>query len=472
MDTLLTTVVLCGGSGTRLWPLSRELMPKQFIKFFDETSLFQKTIQRNSSFSKEIVILSNKEHFYLINDQIKNNQPIDNTHSSYTYILEAMPKNTAAALAFACLAVDGETVLLVTPSDHLIKNNDIYVEAVQQAKKLAEQGYLVTFGIKPTRPETGYGYIEIAEDLHVWAFHEKPSLHVAETFIKNPNIYWNAGIFCFKAKTMLEELKNYAPEVFETAMAAFNACSKQEEHIYCLPLEETKNIPEISIDCAVFEKSQKVKCIPSEFAWSDLGSFEALYKEYAAKFDADRNIIYCADYMNVHSTGNFIYASPDQKKMIATIDVEDLIIADTGDALLVAPLKSSQKVREVVAKVKQTSSLHREHNIIHRPWGTYAVLENSDGYKIKKIVVNPGKRLSLQKHYHRNEHWIVLSGTATVQIEDKVQLVRPNESIYIRMGEVHRLSNEGLIPVVIIEAQVGEYTGEDDIVRFDDDYIR
>lgn len=174
----------------------------------------------------------------------------------------------------------------------------------------------------------------------------------------------------------------------------------------------------------------------------------------------------------MNSKGNFIYLSPEQKKMIATIDIEDLIIADTGDALLVAPLKSSQKVKEVVAKVKQTSSLHREHNVVHRPWGVYTVLENSNGYKIKKIIVEPGKRLSLQKHYHRSEHWIVVSGTATVQIGDTISLVRPNESIYIKMGDVHRLSNEGLIPVVIIEAQVGEYTGEDDIVRFDDDYIR
>lgn len=473
MDKFLTTVVLCGGSGTRLWPLSRELMPKQFIKFFAENSLFQKTIQRNNPFSKETIILSNKEHFYLIKDQINAYSAAENNDSlNAVYILEAMPKNTAAALTFACLAVDEETVLLVTPSDHLIKNETVYFEAVKQAKNIAEQGYLVTFGIKPVRPETGYGYIEVAEDLHVQTFHEKPSLEAAKTFIKNENIYWNAGIFCFKAGTMLEELKKYAPEVYETAKIAFNACTKKDENIYQLPEEETKQIPEISIDYAVFEKSHKVKCIPAAFAWSDLGSFEALYTEYTEKFDADNTIASRANYVNINSKGNFIYLSPEQKKMIATIDIDNLIIADTGDALLVAPLKSSQKVKDVVAKVKQNSSLHREHNIVHRPWGTYTILENNDGYKIKKIIVEPGKRLSLQKHFHRNEHWIVLSGTATVQIENNVKLVHPNESIYIKMGELHRLSNEGIIPVVIIEAQVGEYTGEDDIVRFDDDYIR
>lgn len=471
----LTTVILCGGSGTRLWPLSRELMPKQFIKFFDETSLFQKTLQRNAPFSKEIILISNKEHFYILNDQIKNNQSaekVGNNPFNAAYILEAVPKNTAAALAFACLAVDEETVLLVTPSDHLIKNTDVYFEAVKQAKDIAEQGCLVTFGVKPTRPETGYGYIDAGEDLHVRAFYEKPSLENAEIFLKNPHIYWNAGIFCFKAKTMLEELKNYAPQVYETALAAFNARTEKEGNVSYLPLEETMQIPEISIDYAVFEKSKKVKCIPAEFAWSDLGSFAVLHKEYAAKSDAEENVVSCANHININSRGNFIYLSPEQNKMIATIDVDDLIIADTGDALLVAPLKSSQKVKDVVAKVKQTSSLHREHKVVHRPWGTYTVLENSNGYKIKKIIVAPGEHLSLQKHFHRSEHWIVLSGTATVQIEDEIKLVRPNESIYIKMGERHRLSNEGRIPVVIIEAQVGEYTEEDDIVRFDDDYIR
>lgn len=469
MDKFITTVVLCGGSGTRLWPLSRELMPKQFIKFFDDISLFQKTVARNNSFSKETIIISNKDHYYLIKDQLGDNN--NSLNPIYIYILEPMPRNTAAALAYACLAVDPDTVLLVTPSDHLIKNDDLYFEAVKKAKDFAEQGYLVTFGIKPTCPETGYGYIDTAEDYTVRAFYEKPDLVTAEKFIKNKNIYWNAGIFCFKAKTMLEELQKYAPDVYETSAAAFNACARKDNS-FRLPLEKVQQIPEISIDYAVFEKSQKVKCIPTEFAWSDLGSFEALYKEYAAQSPLENIVSSHAKYINLNSHGNFIYLSPEQKKMIATIDVENLIVADTGDALLISPLKSAQKVKKVVEQVKTISSLHHEHNVVHRPWGTYTVLENNDGYKIKKIIVDPGKRLSLQKHYHRNEHWIVLSGTATVQIGESITLVRPNESIYIKMGEKHRLSNEGLIPVVIIEAQVGEYTGEDDIVRFDDDYVR
>lgn len=382
-----------------------------------------------------------------------------------------MPRNTAAALLYACLAVEQDTVLLVTPSDHLIKNNELYCEAVKKAKDFAEQGYLVTFGIKPACPQTGYGYIDVAENFDVQAFYEKPDFITAEKFIKNKNFYWNAGIFCFKAKTMLEELQKYAPEVYKTASAAFNAYTKKDNS-YRLPLEKVQQIPEISIDYAVFEKSQKVKCIPTAFTWSDLGSFESLYKEYTAQSPLENVVSSHANYVNLNSHGNFVYLSPEQKKMIATIDVDDLIIADTGDALLISPLKSAQKVKEVVKKVKTVSSLHHEHNVVHRPWGTYTILENNVGYKIKKIIVQPRKRLSLQKHYHRNEHWIVLSGTATVQIGDKISLVRPNESIYIKMGEKHRLSNEGLIPVVIIEAQVGEYTGEDDIVRFDDDYVR
>lgn len=466
MDKFITTVVLCGGNGTRLWPLSRELMPKQFIKFFNQASLFQKTIRRNELFSEETIIISNKDHYYLIQDQIAEN--CNAVNHIYIYILETIPKNTAAALAFACLAVDPERVLLVTPSDHLIKNDELYVEAVKKAKTIAEQDFLVTFGIKPAYPETGYGYIEIAENYAVRAFLEKPTQNAAETLIKNENIFWNSGIFCFKAKTLLEELKKYAPDVYETSVIAFNACLKND-NTYRLPVEEVKQIPEISIDYAVFEKSEKVKCIPVQFDWSDLGGFEALYKEFQAD---NENTAHNVNQIAINSAGNFIYLAPENKKVIATVDVNDLIIADTGDALLIAPLKSSQKIKQVAEKVKQISSLHREHKITHRPWGTYTVLESSDGYKIKKIVVAPGKRLSLQKHFHRNEHWIVVSGTATVQIGDKTSLVRPNESIYIKMGELHRLSNEGLVPVVIIEAQVGEYTEEDDIVRFDDDYIR
>lgn len=230
--------------------------------------------------------------------------------------------------------------------------------------------------------------------------------------------------FCFKAKTMLEELQKYAPDVYNAACIAYDSLTTKDNS-YRLPLEKVQQIPEISIDYAVFEKSQKVKCIPAAFDWSDLGSFESLYKEYTAQSPLENVVSSHAQYINIASKGNFIYLSPEQKKIIATIDVDDLIIADTGDALLISPLRSAQKVKEVVKKVKTVSSLHREHKVVHRSWGTYLVLEDSAGYKIKKIIVQPGKRLSLQKHFHRNEHWIVLSGTATVQIDDKISLVRP-----------------------------------------------
>lgn len=260
-----------------------------------------------------------------------------------------MPRNTAAALAYACLAVEPETVLLVTPSDHLIKNNDLYFEAVKKAKDFAEQGDLVTFGIKPACPETGYGYIDAAEDFAVRKFHEKPDLAAAEKFIRQENFYWNAGIFCFKAKTMLEELQKYAPDVYNAACIAYDALTTKDNS-YRLPLEKVQQIPEISIDYAVFEKSQKVKCIPAAFDWSDLGSFESLYKEYTAQTSLGNVVSSHAQYINIASKDNFIYLSPEQEKIIATIDVDDLIIADTGDALLIYPLKSAQKVKEVVKK--------------------------------------------------------------------------------------------------------------------------
>lgn len=460
----MLNVILCGGSGTRLWPISRDLMPKQFIKLFNEKSLFQITVERNKTLCESNYILSNKEHYYLASEQCSELFLKENIQ----YILESEPRNTAPALAFACMAVPKETILLVTPSDHLIKNQEKYEEAVKKAQLLAEQGFLVTFGIKPTKPETGYGYIEVAQENNVCAFHEKPNIETAQQYIENGNFYWNAGIFCFQAGAMLEEIKHYANDVY-TACCAVMEKSLQQNNIIKLDENFMKRVPSISIDYAVFEKSQKVKCIKADFDWNDLGSFDSLYQELEK--DENQNVIY-SSYTNINSYRNFIYSSSLNKKLIATIDINDLIIVDTGDALLVAPQKSAQKVKKIVEKIQKNTTLTHEHKTIYRPWGSYTILEDDFGYKIKKIEVKPGKRLSLQKHFHRNEHWIVLSGTATVQIGDKTILVRPNESTYIQMGEVHRLSNEGRIPVVMIEAQVGEYTGEDDIVRIDDDFKR
>ena len=295
-------------------------------------------------------------------------------------------------------------------------------------------------------------------------FHEKPDKKVAETYLKAGNYYWNSGMFMFKVGIFLEELKLHSPEIYQASLVAYDNAKK--DNVIRISHGSMINIPEDSIDFAVMEKSNRVKVVPSNIKWSDVGSFDALYDELPK--DENGNT-HNDKHISIDSKNNLVYG---ENKYIATIDVSDLIIVDTGDALLISKKGSSQKVKQVVAQIKQRTQLHNIHLTGHRPWGSYTVLEETKGYKIKRIVVKPGKRLSLQKHYHRNEHWIVVSGTATVTINDKIFLLRPNESTYIKMGEVHRLENSGKIPVVLIEAQVGEYTDEDDIVRLDDDFSR
>lgn len=459
----MTNIILCGGSGTRLWPISRTLMPKQFVKLFKDEgadrSLFQLTVQRNSKICDMQFIVSNTEQYFLSVDQL---EELGKTNNKY--LLEPVGRNTAPAIALACLELDNNEIVLVTPSDHLIKDENAYSKVLKKAKKLALEENLVTFGITPTFAETGFGYIE-AKEYDVRAFHEKPNKETAESYLEAGNYYWNSGMFLFKAGVFLEELKKYDPKLYENALAAFNNAPK-EENLIRIKHDDMLNIPEDSIDYAVMEKSQKVKVVPSNIEWSDVGSFDSLYEE----MPQDTNGNTTNDkHISIDSKNNLIYG---KDRAIATVDVEDLLIVDTGDALLVSKKGSSQKVKQAVAEIKKTTDLHHIHLTAHRPWGTYTILEDTPGYKIKRIVVKPGKRLSLQKHFHRNEHWIVVSGTATVTVGEKTKLIRPNESTYIKMGEVHRLSNEGVLPVVLIEAQVGEYTGEDDIIRLDDDFKR
>ena len=443
----MTNVILCGGSGTRLWPISRKLLPKQFVKLFDDKSLFKLTLKRNSRFCDEILIVSNEEQYFLASDQRE--EILQGGAKKVRFLLEPIGRNTAPAIALSALSLHRDEIMLVVPSDHLIKDLNRYEEAVERAKVLAERNYLVTFGITPTYPETGYGYIE-ADGVEVISFKEKPSIEKAKEYLHQGNYYWNSGMFCFKAGVFLDELKEYSPEVYERSVEAYENGKKDE--IIRIKYEDMEMIEDISIDYALMEKSSKVKVIHGNMGWSDVGSFDALANE----LPNDKN-------------GNLIIAD----KEVALIDVENLIIVDTDDALLISKKGSSQRVKDVVAGLKNIDSeLVNIHNTVHRPWGTYTVLEDTSGYKIKKIMVKPNKRLSLQKHYHRSEHWIVVSGTATVTVGEHTQYVRPNESTYIKMGEIHRLSNEGKIPVVLIEAQVGEYTGEDDIVRMDDDFKR
>ena len=486
----MTNIILCGGSGTRLWPLSRTLMPKQFVKLFNGESLFQKTVERNQKACTSQFIVSNAEQYFLAVDQIEEHNQ-DNSKlniQNSKFLLEPVGRNTAPAIALACFALDSEEIVLVTPSDHLIKDEDAYLEAVEKAKSFAEADNLVTFGITPKYAETGFGYIEAEpqesatgyelrttnEGLNVQSFKEKPDLKTAESYLSENvalnthhlalKYYWNSGMFCFKAGTFLSELEKYTPEIYKSSLKAFQN-SKEEivtrntQHVTRIHHEDMINIPDESIDYAVMEKSNKVKVIPSDIVWSDLGSFESLDEE----IESSENVI------NIDSSNNLVLSS----KQVATIDVDDLIIIDTADALLVSKKGSSQKVKEVVKLLKEKNSeLPNIHVTAHRPWGTYTILDESEGYKVKRIVVKPGKRLSLQKHHHRSEHWIVVSGTAVVTRGTDTYTVNANESTYIPMGEVHRLENVGKIDLVMIEAQVGEYVGEDDIIRIEDDFKR
>jgi len=461
----MTNIILCGGSGTRLWPISRTLMPKQFVKIFaretaeghfDNQSLFQLTLERNKQFCQKQFIVSNAEQYFLAIDQVQD-------MSKASFLLEPVGRNTAPAIALACFALDPEEIVLVTPSDHLIKDQSAYETVVSQAKEQAQQNNLVTFGITPSYPETGFGYIE-ASGIDVCSFKEKPDLKTAQEYIKAGNYYWNSGMFCFKAGVFLEELEQYAEEIYSAAKRAYESANRED--MIRITHDDMSIIPEDSIDYAVMEQSKKVKVIPSNIDWSDLGSFDALYEELPKDSNGNTQT---NNYISIDSKNNLVLS----EKMVATIDLEELIIIDTDDALLISKKGSSQKVKEVVKQLKASKSeLSQVHTTAHRPWGTYTVLEDTSKYKIKRIVVKPGKRLSLQKHFHRSEHWVVVSGTAAVIRGEDEYLVRANESTYIPMGEIHRLENVGKIPLVMIEAQVGEYLGEDDIVRLSDDFKR
>lgn len=460
----MINLILCGGSGTRLWPISRTLLPKQFVPLFDGQSLFQKTVLRNQAFCDQFLIVSNQEQYFLALDQMQALQKSPSEPFDAQFVLESVARNTAPAIALACMAVDPEEIVFVTPSDHLIKDQVAYEAAVSQAQALAKQDQLVTFGIQPTYPETGFGYIE-ADGLDVLSFKEKPELALAESYLQQGNFYWNSGMFCFKAGLFLAELATHAPDIHQACLKAYALTDKGD--FLRIPMDAMQAIPADSIDYAVMEQSALVKVIPSDIGWSDLGSFESLDQELPKDENGNTHI---EKSVLLNAKNNLIIGG---QRTIVLIDLEDLMVIDSEDALLIAPKGSGQKIKTVVETLKQQGSdLPQIHRTAHRPWGTYTVLESEEKYKIKRIVVKPGKTLSLQKHLHRSEHWVVVSGTATVTVGEKVSLVRPNESTYIPIGEKHRLANEGRLDLVLIEAQVGEYTGEDDIIRFEDHYGR
>ncbi|MEI7457389.1 MAG: mannose-1-phosphate guanylyltransferase/mannose-6-phosphate isomerase [Nitrosomonadales bacterium] len=472
----LIPVILCGGAGSRLWPVSRELNPKPFITLSDGQSLLQKAWLRGAHLADvtEILTISNTELYFKTKEKYREVASIPHTKTLFnSFVLEPFGRNTAPAIAIAALTVAAthgeEACMLVLPADQLIMDQSAFEQAVGAAMKLAADGQLVTFGIQPTGPETGYGYIE-ADGSKVIRFVEKPSLQVAQTYIDSGKYLWNAGMFCFKAGAMLHEMQLHCPEILE----ASRACLAQSETIKGNEVSQIQlnsasfeKVPDDSIDYAVIEKSSNVAVVPCDIGWSDIGSWDALGN--LTPEDADGNRI--QGEVILHDVTNCYIQS--NQHLVAAVGVDNLIIIDTPDAILVTDRNHAQDVKKIYARLKSEGhEAHRLHRTVHRPWGAYTVLEEGPSFKIKRIEVKPGASLSLQMHHHRSEHWIVVSGMAKVFIDDKELFVNTNESAYIHAGQKHRLLNPGLLGLVMIEVQSGEYLGEDDIVRFEDVYGR
>ena len=458
-------LILCGGAGSRLWPVSRELTPKQFIPFFDKQSLFQKTIERNQSVAEEFLIISNQKMEPFIQAQMPHHLKDD-----HLLFLETIGRNTAAAIALSSFFCNPTDILLVTPSDHLIKDTNSYHQMIQRAETLAKKGFLVSFGIQPTRPETGLGYIAAKGD-DVIAFHEKPSVETAQKYYDLGTYLWNSGMFCFQISTFLEELRTYAPMIYESSKHLASKLSSQRCRKKIIFLQdELLKIPSISIDYAVMEHSQKIKVLPCSFGWSDLGSFDALHEEFQVQ-ESDANI--CINAQKLYpwkATNNFIIGS---ERIIALLGVQDLLIADTPDALLIAKKGTSQAVKNITTMLKEEQpTILNKHNIVQRPWGSFEVLLDAQTYKVKRIIVKPLQKLSLQKHLYRSEHWTVVQGIAWVTNGEDVFTLQTNESTYIPAETVHRLENKENYDLILIEVQLGSSTSEEDIIRLEDLYGR
>ncbi|MCL9657984.1 mannose-1-phosphate guanylyltransferase/mannose-6-phosphate isomerase [Pseudomonas protegens] len=469
---ILVPTILCGGAGSRLWPISREMHPKPFIRLADGQSLLQKALLRGARLQNvaEIVTVTNRELFFKTEDEFRE---VNDTSLPISFILEPEGRNTAAAIATATLQVasnhgDG-AIILVLAADHLISNQSAFADAVDQACELAERGKIVTFGIQPDSPETGYGYIE-AEGTKVVRFIEKPSLEKAQEYIASERFYWNSGMFCFMAKTMLNDMELHCPKILATAKLCIAQSRILKDNNFTqihLAPKEFSTIHENSIDYAVMEKSNQVAVVPCSIGWSDIGSWTALGELTSA--DANGNRVE-GDAL-LHSTSNCTVHS--NNRLIGTVGVKNLIIIDTPDALLVAEKSCAQDVKLLYTDLKTMEhETYKAHRTAHRPWGTYTVLEEGNGFKIKRIEVKPGASLSLQMHHHRSEHWIVVNGMAKVINGELEFYVNTNESTYIPATHKHRLENPGLIDLVMIEVQSGDYLGEDDIIRFEDSYGR
>jgi len=466
-------VILSGGSGSRLWPLSRAKYPKQFLDLIGGKSLFTQTLERVSQdygFQEPLVIAS-EHHRFIVNEQAEAaGIEIDNV------ILEPMGRNTAPAVALAAIHAaqeDPDSLLLFLPSDHVILDVPGFHKAVKTAAKAATAGHLCCFGMKPERAETGYGYIaegavlDRAEGVHhIEAFKEKPDAVTAQAYVDQGGYYWNSGMFLFRASVILEEFESHAPTMLAATQQALDSVTRDLNFLR-MDADAFGAVPADSIDYAIMEKTQRAAVVPASFGWSDLGSFSALADAIGS--DDNDNVI-VGDVVHSETRNSYVHSDG---RLVATLGIEDLIIISNDDCVMVTTRGRDQDVKNLVNKIKASGRSEADlHSTVYRPWGTYRSIAVGGQYQVKEIAVYPGRRLSLQMHHHRAEHWVVVEGTAKVTRDEETLVLKEDESVYLPLGAKHRLENPGLIPLRLIEVQTGSYLGEDDIVRFEDDFNR
>lgn len=470
VKTMITPVILAGGSGSRLWPLSRQLRPKQFLSLFGEASMLQESLKRLTSLRcRPPVVICNEEHRFLVADQLRQ-MGIENA----CIILEQEGRNTAPAIALAALRVledDADAVLLVLAADHMIDNVAEFHKSIESARLQAANGDLVTFGVVAGHAETGYGYIQRGAangeyGYSVKRFVEKPDRETAEDYLATGDYYWNSGMFMFQAQRYLDELETLEPEIAHACRAAIRGAHRDLDFIR-LDQEAFKHCPANSIDYAVMERTQHASMVPLDAGWSDVGSWSSLWQ--VGEQDSQGNVTH-GDALYHDAKNLLVHAD---HRLVAAVGVDDLIIVETKDAVLVAHKDHVQDVKKIVEQLKmEERSEFMNHREVYRPWGVYDSIDHGARYQVKHITVKPGAKLSVQMHHHRSEHWVVVSGSAKVTVASKTYIVSENESTYIPIGQVHALENPGKIPLELIEVQSGSYLGEDDIVRLDDRYGR
>ena len=471
----ITPLILCGGSGSRLWPLSRESYPKQFLSIRKEEdfTLLQKTIKRISTLDnlKKPILVCNEEHRFIVAEQMREINIDD-----FIILLEPFGRNTAPAITLAALKsleIEKDPTLLVLSSDHEIKNIEKFLNVVDMGLQFAQMNRLVTFGVVPTSPEIGYGYIKAKkpftdkiEGLNIECFIEKPDKETAKKLIKDTRYTWNSGMFMFKSKEIIKEINKFSPEIFSCCKNAIDK-SKLDLVFQRLDKDSFEKCDNISIDVAVMEKTSKGIVIPLDAGWSDIGSWEVVWETSNKDFDNN----YTEGKVILENTKDSYFRS--ENRLIVGIDLDNLIVVETRDAILISKKKSSQKVKNIVKHLNKNKITEgKTHTKVYRPWGHYLSVIEANRWQVKLIIVKPGEKLSLQMHHHRSEHWVVVSGTAKVEINNKTDVLSENQSIYIPLGSKHRLSNPGKILLELIEVQSGSYVGEDDIVRFEDFYGR